>query len=81
MVTMTVIDVASLRPDAAQVALVAGLLAVVGTATRLPTAAVAGYPAITRTRRAGPRDAEGGEHLDTEVDVVDSRRLGRRTLS
>ncbi len=69
---MPLIDVAALRPDAGQMALVAGLLAEVGTATAAELAADLGLPVVTvaavlraleRSGRAR-RVADGWAHVD-----------------
>jgi hypothetical protein len=69
---VTVIDVAALRPDAPQVALAAGLLAEVGTASaaelcadlRLPLATVAAVLRILERSGRARRIADGWEHID-----------------
>ncbi|MDQ6615873.1 MAG: hypothetical protein M3083_14340 [Actinomycetota bacterium] len=70
---MPSIDVAALRPDAAQVALVAGLLAQVGTASAaelsadLPLSVVSVAAVLRVLERSGRawRVTDGWEHVDT----------------
>jgi len=67
------IDVAALRPDAQQVALVAGLLAEVGDASaaelsadlRLPVVTVAAVLRVLERSGRARRVADGWEHVDT----------------